>query len=61
MTIRLSVNDYIGNDKLRLTKQQLNKKGSLNQKATGVDIKLSKTQLSKQGGFRGALLGAYNC
>ena len=56
ITIRLSASDFTGNDKIRLTKQQINKIRKAKSKGTGVDIKLSKTKLSKQGGFLGALL-----
>lgn len=56
-TIRLSASDFTGNDKIRLTKQQINKIRKAKSKGIGADLKLSKTQLSKQGGFLGALVG----
>ena len=56
-TIRLSASDFTGSDKIRLTRQQINKIRNAKSKGAGVDLKLSKTQLSKQGGFLGALLG----
>ena len=56
ITIRLSASDYTGNDKIRLTQQQIKKLRKAKNKNVGVDIKLSKTQLSKQGGFLGTLL-----
>ena len=50
-TIRLSTGNYDGNDKIRLTKQQLNKINKAKGKTVGTDLKLSKTQLQKQGGL----------
>ena len=50
-TIRLSTHNYNGYDKISLTKQQLNKINNAKGKAVGTDLKLSKTQLQKQGGL----------
>ncbi|RDD36229.1 hypothetical protein TrispH2_011689 [Trichoplax sp. H2] len=55
-TIRLSRSDLTGPDKLYLTRRQINKINKAKLKNTGCDIKLSKTQVAKNGGFIGALL-----
>ena len=54
-TIRLSVNDLMVMIKNVWLNSRLIKKAK--SKGIGADLKLFKTQLSKQGGFLGALLG----
>jgi hypothetical protein len=59
VTIRLSPNQYNGVDKLNLTKYQIVKLMKHKQLKSGVDIKLSVTQLKKQqGGWIGSLLAS---
>ena len=52
VTIRLQPNQLSGNDKLMLTESQIKRI----EKGKGMDLKLSATQMKKQGGFVGALL-----
>lgn len=56
MTLRLTKDQLSGNDRLLLTKTQANKIQKSQQKGVGMDLRLSAAQLSKQGGFIGALL-----
>ena len=53
ITIRLFKNELVGNDKMMLTKSQINKLQKAKQKNTGAEIKISKSQIRKsikQGG-----------
>ena len=45
--LRLSKDELVGNDKLMLTKTQIGKLQKAIQKRTGVEIKISKTQIRK--------------
>jgi len=47
ITLRLKNNQLKGNDELMLTKTQINKIKKAVQNNTGVDIKISKTQIRK--------------
>jgi len=47
ITLRLKNNKLKGNDELMLTKTQINKIKKAVQNNTGVDIKISKTQIRK--------------
>lgn len=51
ITLRLSKDQLSGNDALLLTSTQVAKIERSKRKGVGLDLKLSKTQLSKQGGF----------
>ena len=55
ITLRLTKNQLSGNDMLLLTNRQVTKIKKSKQKGVGMDLKLSSTQLKKQGGFLGAL------
>ena len=56
VTLRLSKDQLSGSDKLLLTKSQINKIQKAQRAGNGMDLKLSATQMKKQGGFVGALL-----
>ena len=51
VTLRVSHPQLSGPDRLMLTVTQINKIGRAKAAGRGVDLNLSKTQLSKQGGF----------
>ena len=51
VTLRLPVGQLSGPHKLMLTKTQINKIARAKASGKGVDIKLSKTQIGKQGGL----------
>ncbi len=55
ITLRLSAGQLAGSDQLMLTKTQITRIRKAKPQGRGVDVKLSKTQMSKQGGFLGAL------
>ena len=55
ITLRLTNDQLSGDDRLLLTKSQINKIEKHRQKGVGMDLKLSATQVRKQGGFLGAL------
>ncbi|EDV19816.1 uncharacterized protein TRIADDRAFT_61733 [Trichoplax adhaerens] len=55
-TLRLSHSELTGSGKSYLTCRQINKINKAKLNNTGCDIKLSKTQVVKNGGFIGALL-----
>ncbi len=57
VSLRLAFGQLSGPDQLMLTKSQINKIVKAKQTRRGVDVKLSKTQMSKQGGFFGSMLG----
>ena len=54
--IRLSHENLEGNDTLMLTQQQINRIFKAKASGRGLEIKFSKTQLQKQGGFLSGLL-----
>ena len=56
--LKLTFNNHQlqGTDSLGLTKTQVNKINDAKAKGSGVTLKLSKLQISKQGGFIGTLL-----
>jgi len=56
VTLRLTNSQLSGHDRLLLTKSQINRIETNRRKGVGMDLKLSATQLKKQGGFLGALL-----
>ena len=47
LTLRLAANQLVGNDELILTKTQVGRLNKAKQKQTGVEIKISKTQIRK--------------
>lgn len=55
ITLRLTRNQLSGNDVLLLTKTQINKIQKSQRLGVGMDLKLSASQMKKQGGFLGAL------
>lgn len=55
ITLRLKKEQLSGEDRLLLTKTQINKIQKSQRNGVGMDLKLSATQLQKQGGFLGAL------
>lgn len=60
VTLRLKHNQLSGNFPLLLTNSQINHINKAKQKGTGVDVNISKSQISaqsKNGGFLGALAG----
>lgn len=54
-TLRLSPDQLSGDDKLGITKTQHNKIQKAKAERRGIELKLSKTQMVKNGGFIGAL------
>ena len=56
LTLTLNNHQLQGSDFLGLTKTQVNKINDAKAKGSGVTLKLSKLQISKQGGFIGTLL-----
>ena len=56
LTLTLNNHQLQGSDFLGLTKTQFNKINDAKAKGLGVTLKLSKLQISKQGGFIGTLL-----
>ena len=56
LTLNLNFSQLSGTDFLGLTNAQIKKMNSAKAKSSGVAIKLSKLQVSKQGGFIGTLL-----
>ena len=56
LTLTFNNHQLQGSDFLGLTKTQVNKINDAKAKGSGVTLKLSKLQISKQGGFIGALL-----
>lgn len=57
VTLRLTTEQLSGNDRLLLTQTQINKIQRSQRKGVGMDLKLSATQISKQGGLLGLLAG----
>ena len=55
-TLNFNSNQLNGTDFLGLTNTQIKKINSAKAKGSGVTLKLSKLQISKQGGFLGSLL-----
>ena len=55
VSIKLTASQLSGNDHLGLTKAQYKKVTIARNKKIGVSLKLSKTQVMKQGGFLGGL------
>ena len=55
ITIRLNNNELTGNDELMLSRRQLNKIQKSMNNGTGVDIKISKTQIRKAVKYGGSL------
>lgn len=55
VTLRLSAKQLTGPDQLMLTRTQLNHIAKAKRAQKGADIKMSKAQITKQGGFLGAL------
>ena len=58
ITLRLKNNQLRGNDELMLTKSQIKKIEKALQNNTGVDIKISKTQIRKSVKHGGGLFGS---
>ena len=58
ITLRLKNNQLKGNDELMLTKTQINKIKKAVQNNTGVDIKISKTQIRKSVKHGGSLFSS---
>ena len=56
LTLTFNNHQLQGSDFLGLTKAQVNKINDAKAKGSGVTLKLSKLQISKQGGFIGTLL-----
>ena len=56
LTLTFNNHQLQGSDFLGLTKTQVNKINGAKAKGSGVTLKLSKLQISKQGGFIGTLL-----
>ena len=56
LTLTFNNHQLQGSDFLGLTKTQVNKMNDAKAKGSGVTLKLSKLQISKQGGFIGTLL-----
>ena len=56
LTLTFNIHQLQGSDFLGLTKTQVNKINDAKAKGSGVTLKLSKLQISKQGGFIGTLL-----
>ena len=56
LTLTFNNHQLQGSDFLGLTKMQVNKINDAKAKGSGVTLKLSKLQISKQGGFIGTLL-----
>ena len=56
LTLTFNNHQLQGSDFLGLTKMQVNKINNAKAKGSGVTLKLSKLQISKQGGFIGTLL-----
>ena len=56
LTLTFNNHQLQGSDFLGLTKTQVNKINDTKAKGSGVTLKLSKLQISKQGGFIGTLL-----
>ena len=56
LTLTFNNHQLQGSDFLGLTKTQVNKINDAKAKGSGVTLKLSKLQISKQGGFIGTLL-----
>ena len=56
LTLTFNNHQLQGSDFLGLTKTQVNKVNDAKAKGSGVTLKLSKLQISKQGGFIGTLL-----
>ena len=56
LTLTFNKHQLQGSDFLGLTKTQVNKINDAKAKGSGVTLKLSKLQISKQGGFIGTLL-----
>ena len=56
LTLTFNNHQLQGSDFLGLTKTQVNKMNDAEAKGSGVTLKLSKLQISKQGGFIGTLL-----
>ena len=56
LTLTFNNHQLQGSDFLGLTKTQVNKINDAKAKVSGVTLKLSKLQISKQGGFIGTLL-----
>ena len=56
LTLTFNNHQLQGSDFLGLTKTQVNKLNDAKAKGSGVTLKLSKLQISKQGGFIGTLL-----
>ena len=56
LTLTFNNHQLQGSDFLGLTKTQVNKINDAKAKGSGVTLKLSKVQISKQGGFIGTLL-----
>ena len=56
LTLTFNNHQLQGSDFLGLTKTQVNKISDAKAKGSGVTLKLSKLQISKQGGFIGTLL-----
>ena len=56
LTLAFNNHQLQGSDFLGLTKTQVNKINNAKAKGSGVTLKLSKLQISKQGGFIGTLL-----
>ena len=58
VSLELDYNQLGGHDSLGLTKSQVKQVVTAKRKRTRVTLKLTKTQVSKQGGFLGALLAS---
>ena len=58
VTIRLSYNELTGSNPILITSQQLAKINKARLQKKGVELKFSKTQLSKQGGILPFLVAA---
>lgn len=56
LTLKFDVRQLHGSDYLGLTKTQVKQINNAKAKNSGVTLKLSKAQISKQGGFLGTLL-----
>ena len=61
LTLTFNNHQLQGSDFLGLTKTQVNKMNDAKAKDSGVTLKLSKLQISKQGGFIGTLLAGLAC
>lgn len=56
LTLKFNINQLYGSDFVGLTKTQVKKVNAAKSKGSSVSLKLSKAQISKQGGFLGTLL-----